>query len=113
MQPAMMFGWIFLAIAIVGYVLHFVKIVKVKIINYAHMFLAFSLAMFFTSLSKIASTLMGLDGFIKLINSSEIIKKLMNSQNEVFIVSALGAVYLVGMLIYNSILIHKAGKKNK
>lgn len=113
MQPAMMFGWIFLAIAILGYVLHFTKIVKAKIINYAHMFLAFALAMFFTSLSKIVSTLIGLDGFIKLINSSDIIKKLMNSQNEVTIVSVLGAVYLVGMLIYNSILIHKAGKKNK
>lgn len=112
MQPAMMFGWIFLALAILGYVLHFTKIVKVKIINYAHTFLAFSLAMFFASLSRITAALFGMEGFIKIHNSSEIIKKLMSSSNAVTIISMLGAVYLVCMLVYNSVLIHKARKKN-
>lgn len=113
MVPSMMFGWIFLGISIVGYILHFTKLVKVKIINYAHMFLAFSLAMFFAALSQIIPTFIGWEGLKKLKDSSEILEKLINSGNAATIISILGAVYLVGMLIYNSVLIHKAGKKNK
>ncbi len=111
MMPSLVFAAIFFVLAIVGYVLSAKKIANVK--NYAHMFIGFTLCMLFTSLSRIFGYILGLQKFIELINSYYFFKILVNTRYEVILISWLGAIYLVGMVIYNSVLIYKAGNKRK
>lgn len=80
--------------------------------NYGHMFAAFTIALLFTRLSVIIVSIFGMEKFFDLQNIY-IVKKLMQTRTEVIIISWLGAVYLIGMLIYNSILMVKAGRKKK
>lgn len=98
---------IMLIAAIVCYLLH--KKFK-KTANYGHMFLAFAIALGFTNLSTIVYKVFGANVFNSLYNVS-LLQMLMNAKNAVVIVSVLGAIYLVGMTIYNGILIYKENKK--
>lgn len=109
MMPSGIFAVVFLVLAVAGYIMSATKVIKVK--NYAHMFLAFSLCMVFTNLSKICGAFMGMETFMKLINTSNIFKILVNTRYEVIILTWLGVLYLIGMLIYNTVLINKAGRK--
>lgn len=109
MMPSAVFMLVFFALAVVGYILSAAKVIKVK--NYAHMFLAFGFCMMFTNLSKILGAVMGMERFTNLIKTSDIFKILVNTRYEVIILTWLGVVYLVGMLIYNTVLINKAGRK--
>ena len=109
LTPAIPIATAFIVIAIIGYVVSAAKILKV--VNYAHMFLAFGFALLFTRLSIFTVNIIGIEKFMALHNSSAFFRILMNSQKEVTLLTWLGAVYLVGMLIYNTILINKAGKK--
>ncbi|MDY3928335.1 MAG: hypothetical protein SOZ34_03120 [Clostridia bacterium] len=111
MMPSLIFAAVFFILAVAGYILSAKKIADVK--NYAHMFIAFTLCMLFTSLSRIFGTVLGIEKFMELINSSYFFKMLVNSRYEVMLVSWLGGIYLVGMIIYNSVLIYKAGNKRK
>lgn len=111
MMPSLIFAAVFFILAVAGYILSAKKIADVK--NYAHMFIAFTLCMLFTSLSRIFGTVLGIEKFMELINSSYFFKVLVNSRYEVMLVSWLGGIYLVGMIIYNSVLIYKAGNKRK
>ena len=107
--PAIPIGIVFLILSAVGYILSAKKIVRA--VNYAHMFLAFALCLFFTRLSVFVGTAVGMTRFIEIIKSSEVMAKLMNSRYEVILISWLGAIYLLIMLIYNSVLIYKIGRK--
>lgn len=98
---------IMLIAAIVCYLLH--KKFK-KTANYGHMFLAFAIALGFTNLSTIVYKVFGANVFNSLYSVS-LFEKIMNARNAVVIVSVLGAIYLVGMTIYNGILIYKENKK--
>lgn len=98
---------IMLIAAIVCYLLH--KKFK-KTANYGHMFLAFAIALGFTNLSTIVYKVFGANVFNSLYSIS-LFEKIMNARNAVVIVSVLGAIYLVGMTIYNGILIYKENKK--
>ncbi len=100
------FAGIFLVAGIVCYALSKKKPLK----NYGHMFIAFCIALLFTRLSVLVVTFFGWDTFSKM-QEVYFLKKLMQTRWEVIIVSWAGAVYLVGMLIYNGILMAKAGKK--
>lgn len=100
------FAGIFLVAGIVCYALSKKKPLK----NYGHMFIAFCVALLFTRLSVLVVTFLGWDTFSKM-QEVYFLKKLMQTRWEVIIVSWAGAVYLVGMLIYNGILMAKAGKK--
>lgn len=100
------FAGIFLVAGIVCYALSKKKPLK----NYGHMFIAFCVALLFTRLSVLVVTFLGWDTFSKM-QEVYFLKKLMQTRWEVIIVSWTGAVYLVGMLIYNGILMAKAGKK--
>ena len=100
------FAGIFLVAGIVCYALSKKKPLK----NYGHMFIAFCIALLFTRLSVLVLTFFGWDTFSKM-QEVYFLKKLMQTRWEVIIVSWAGAVYLVGMLIYNGILMAKAGKK--
>lgn len=100
------FAGIFLVAGIVCYALSKKKPLK----NYGHMFIAFCIALLFTRLSVLVVTFFGWDTFSKM-QEVYFLKKLMQTRWEVIIVSWTGAVYLVGMLIYNGILMAKAGKK--
>lgn len=99
---------IFAAAAIVCYTLSNKKPLK----NYGHMFAAFTIALLFTRLSVITASILGMEKFFELQNIY-FFKKLMQTRIEVIIISWLGALYLIGMLIYNSVLMVKAGKKKK
>jgi len=83
-----------------------------KTANYGHMFIGFTLALLLPiSRMVIARINMGL--YNSLMNV-ELFAKVTNSANAVKIVSWLGVIYLVGMTIFNGILIYKvnhAGKK--
>lgn len=109
--PAIPMGIVFLAVSAAGYILSAKGIIRV--VNYAHMFLIFALCLFFTRLSVFVGTIVGIQRFIELIKSSAFLAKLMNSRYEVILISWLGAAYLAVMLVYNSVLIYKIGKKNK
>lgn len=109
LAPAIGFGIAFIVIAAAGYILSWKKILKVK--NYAHMFLAFGIGLLFTRLSLFAGSVLGIERFIDLINKSKFFKMAMNSRYEVIFLSWVGGAYLVGMLIYNMVLINRAGKK--
>lgn len=109
--PAIPMGTVFLLISAAVYILSAKK--RIRAVNYAHMFLAFALCLFFTRLSVFAGTIMGMRNFVELIKSSAFFAKLMNSRYEVILISWLGAAYLAAMLIYNAILIFKIGKKNR
>ncbi len=111
MIPSLIFAAVFFVLAIAGYILSAKKIVNVK--NYAHMFIGFTLCMLFTSLSRICGYILGIHKFIELINKYYFFKILMNTRYEVILITWLGVIYLVGMIIYNSILIYKAGNKKK
>ena len=100
------FAGIFLVAGIVCYALSKKKPLK----NYGHMFIAFCIALLFTRLSVLVVTFFGWDTFSKM-QEVYFLKKLMQTRWEVIIVSCAGAVYLVGMLIYNGILMAKAEKK--
>lgn len=97
---------IFLVAGIVCYALSKKKPLK----NYGHMFIAFCVALLFTRLSVIVVTLFGWNTFSKM-QEVYFLKKLLQTRWEVIAVSWGGAVYLVGMTIYNGILMAKAGKK--
>ncbi len=97
---------IFLVCAIVLYILSRKKPVK----NYAHMFLFFALALLFTKLSVLTVTILGMDTFAKL-QETYLLKKLLQSRIDVIIISWAGAIYLIGMVVYNFILIGKVSKK--
>lgn len=113
LSPAIPLGIAFILISVAGYILSYTKCLKKDPKNYAHMFLAFGLALLFTRLSVITGKILGINKFIQLINSSDLIKMLMNSEKEVTIISWLGAIYLVFMFIYNTVLIQRANKKNR
>ncbi len=99
---------LFALVAIIFYILSSKKPLR----NYAHMFSAFSLSLLFTRLSVLVSTIVGLEKFLELQNLYWF-KKIMQTRTEVTILVILGALYLVGMLIYNIILMHKVGKERK
>lgn len=99
---------LFMAAAVVCYVLSKKKPLK----NYGHMFIAFSVALLFTRLSVIVATVVGMDRFTAL-QDIYWLKKLMQTRWEVRIIVCAGAVYLVGMVIYNGILMHKAAREEK
>lgn len=99
---------IFAVSAIVCYVFSNKKPLK----NYDHMFVAFTIALLFTRLSVITATILGMDKFFELQNFY-FFKKLMQTRIEVIIISWMGAIYLIGMLIYNSYLMFKISKKSK
>ena len=111
MMPSLIFAGVFFVLAVIGYILSAKKIADVK--NYAHMFLGFTFCMLFTSLSRIVGYILGIQKFIELINSYYFFKILVNTRYEVILISWLGGIYLAGMIIYNSILIYKAGNKRK
>ena len=112
MMNSMIFGFVFLGLSILGYILNATKILKFSVINYAHMFLAYSFAMFFANLSRIFGTMFGMQKLLMLTDSSQFFKMLFNGRIEVIIISWLGAVYLIAMLIYNTVLINrKQGNK--
>lgn len=100
------FAAIFLVAGVVCYVLSKKKPLK----NYGHMFIAFCAALLFTRLSVLVVTLFGFNNFSKM-QEVYFLKKLMQTRWEVVSVSWGGALYLVGMTIYNGILMAKAGKK--
>ncbi len=102
------FAAIFLVAAIICYALSKKKPTK----NYGHMFIAFFAALLFTRLSVLIVTLFGWNAFAKM-QEVYFLKKLMQTRWEVIIISWAGAFYLVGMTIYNGILMAKAGKKKK
>ena len=96
---------VFAVIAIVFYSLSGKKPLK----NYAHMFTAFAIALLFTRLSVITVSILGFEKFFSM-QEMYWFKKLMQTRWEVIFVAALGAIYLVGMLIYNIILIKRTSK---
>ena len=98
-------------LAAAGYVLSAAKVIKVR--NYAHMFLAFGLALMFTRLSVLVGNAVGIERFMAIKNSSRFMNILFNSRYDVILITWLGIIYLVLMLIYNSVLISRAGKKKK
>ena len=98
------------ALAAAGFYICAAKTGKFK--NYGHMFLAFTLALLFTRLSYITSLIIGGQRFMMLINSGYIWKSAFNTQKQVILISILGGVYLLGMLVYNGILMTKAGKNH-
>lgn len=102
------FAGLFIAVAAVFYILSSKKPLK----NYAHMFTAFGISLLFTRLSVIVATVVGMEKFIAL---QEIywIKKLLQTRIEVIILVCAGAIYLLGMLIYNSVLMVRVGKAEK
>lgn len=102
------FAGLFIVAAIVFYALSAKKPLK----NYAHMFTVFGVSLLFTRLSVIVATVIGMEKFISL---QEIywIKKLLQTRTEVIIIAYAGALYLIGMLIYNSVLMYHAGKTEK
>lgn len=99
---------IFLATAIVFYALSKKKPLK----NYAHMLIAFCIALLFTRLSVIVTTFIGMERFLAL-QETYLIKKFLQTQTEVIIIVFLGAIYLVGMLIYNGILMNKVKSEER
>lgn len=99
---------IFALAAIVFYILSGKKPVR----NYAHMFAAFSIALLFTRLSLLFTAIFGAEKFFEFQNFY-FFKKIMQTRIEVTILVVLGATYLLGMLVYNLVLMHKAGKKSK
>ena len=113
MMPALKFSVIFFIFAIIGYILSSKKVGKKEFKNYSHMFLAFGFGMLFTNLSKIFANLMGMDKFMELINSSTLFRILVNSRYEVIIISWLGALYLVAMVVYNTVLINRLSDTKK
>ncbi len=113
MVPSLAIAIVFFILAIAGYIVSAKKLLKYNLKNYAHMFVAFGLCLLFTNLSRIIGAVIGMEAFMNLINSSSFFKILVNSRYEVILISWLGAVYLVLMLIYNTVLINRAGKKRK
>lgn len=109
--PAIPIGIAFIVIAVIGYIVSGLKLIRVK--NYAHMFLAFGLCLLFTRMSVFVGTVLGMEKFIELINTSGLFKMIMNSRYEVIFITWLGAAYLAVMLIYNTVMISRAGKKSK
>lgn len=99
------FAGVFLAAGIACYALSKKKPLK----NYGHMFTAFCVALLFTRLSVIVVTIFGWGTFEKM-QEIYLLKKLMQTRWEVIIVSWAGAIYLVGMVVYNGILMAKAKK---
>ena len=106
---AITFAIAFFVLAIVFYIISAVKVKKLR--NYAHMFVAFGLCLLFTRLSVILGSILGFQRFIQLIDSSKFFEMLVNSRYDVIFITWLGIAYLVGMLIYNTVLIGKTGKK--
>lgn len=113
MGPAIMFGIIFLIAAIIGYILSSKKKMGFNVKNYAHMFLAFSISMFFTRSSVIVGRIVGINKFTEMVNSSKLFRIFVNSRYEVIALTWLGAIYLTGMLVYNCIKLRQADKKNR
>ena len=99
---------IFAVLAILCYVFSKKKPLK----NYGHMFVAFTLALLFTRLSVLTVRILGWNTFESMQNVY-ILKKLLQTRTEVIIISWLGALYLVGMVIYNAILMYKVDKAEK
>lgn len=97
---------LFLIGAIVCYALSKKKPLK----NYGHMFTAFFLALMFTRLSVLVVTFFGWNTFEKM-QSVYFLKKLMQTRWEVIIISWAGGLYLLGMTIYNGILMTKTKSK--
>lgn len=104
------FAAIFLIAGIVCYVLDKKQNKPLK--NYGHMFIAFCIALLFTRLSVIVVTFLGWNTFSKM-QEVYFLKKLMQTRWEVIIISWAGAIYLVGMTIYNGILMAKVGREKK
>ena len=102
------FAGIFAVLAILCYVFSKQKPLK----NYGHMFLAFTLALIFTRLSVITVQIFGYEAFESM-QGIYIIKKLLQTRTEVILITWLGAIYLVGMVIYNAILMYKVEKAEK
>lgn len=109
MMPSGIFAIVFFVLAIIGYILSAVRVINVK--NYSHMFLAFGFCMVFANLSKICGAVIGMERFMNLINTSGVFRMLVNTRYEVIVLTWLGVLYLIGMLIYNTVLINKAGRK--
>ena len=99
---------IFTAAAIVCYALSKKKPLK----NYAHMFVAFTVALLFTRLAYIITMIFGISAFEKM-QEVYFLKKLLQTRWEVIIIAWMGAAYLLGMLIYNGILMNKVGKEER
>ncbi len=99
---------IFIAAAVVFYSMSGKKPLK----NYGHMFLIFGAALLFTRLSVIVATVVGMEKFIAL-QDIYWVKKLLQTRIEVMIIGWLGALYLVGMLVYNGVLMYRVGKEEK
>ena len=99
---------IFIAAAVVFYAMSGKKPLK----NYAHMFLIFGAALLFTRLSVIVATVVGMEKFIAL-QDIYWVKKLLQTRIEVMRIGWLGALYLVGMLVYNGVLMYRVGKEEK
>lgn len=99
--------------AVAAVVLYIVSAKTGKYRNYAHMFVAFTLALLFTRLAYFTYLIFGGQVVMNIVNSGYFWKSVMNTQKEVMFVSILGGVYLVGMLIYNVILIAKVRKAKK
>ncbi len=99
------------AAAAIGFYIYSGKTGKYR--NYGHMFAAFTLALLFTRSSYIAAMVLGGQRFMAIINSSYFWKMAFNTQKQVMLISILGGVYLLGMLIYNGILMRKAPKHKK
>ena len=99
---------LFIAAAVICYGLSKKKNTK----NYAHMCVAFGVALLFTRLSVIVGSVIGMDNFMKL-QEIYVIKKILQTRWEVILVVWSGIVYLAGMLVYNSILMYKVGKEEK
>lgn len=113
MNYALTIAVIFFILAAVGYVVSSKKLCKYDLKNYSHMFVAFGLCLVFASLSRVLGTILGLSTFSTLIKTYPFFKMLVNTRYEVILISWLGAAYLVGMLIYNTVLINNKGKKRK
>ncbi|MBE7044272.1 MAG: hypothetical protein E7397_01985 [Ruminococcaceae bacterium] len=77
---------------------------KLPLKNYGIMFVAFCLCLLFTRLSVLTSIVIGIENFLSL-QEGYVFKKLMQTSTQVTILGWAGSLYLLGMFVYNCILI--------
>lgn len=99
---------VMLAAAIACYLLN-IKFKKTA--NYGHMFIGFTLALFLP-ISRRAIGSVNINLYNSMMKVG-FIEKITNTANAVKLISILGVVYLVGMTIFNGVLIYKENHKNK
>ncbi len=100
---------VMLAAGVVCYIFH-KKSGKTR--NYGHMFIGFTVALLATQSSFLLWKLFGVEAF-RMVYNIGIFPKLLNSHNAVIGISWLGVLYLLGMTVYNIILIQKEKNMKK